>query len=85
MRFNYSISGRHIVLFIVLGMIGSELVLRSTGFYCVVQGSSMYPTFKPNDVVQTKSSKASPERGDGCEGQRCAALHRIGYPTLFAG
>ena len=64
MRFIYSISGRHIVLFIVLGMIGSELVLRSTGFYCVVQGSSMYPTFKPNDVVQTKSSKASPERGD---------------------
>lgn len=63
MRPIYSLNGRRIIIFLILVVVVSEYV-RSTGFYSVVEGQSMHPTFKHNDVVQTRAPDAVPARGD---------------------
>ena len=55
---------RRIVLFLILVVVVGEYVQNRRGFYSVVEGQSMYPTFRHNDVVQTRALDASPERGD---------------------
>ena len=64
MRATGNISGRRTVLVFLLLTVASEFVRSSVGTFSVVEGLSMYPTFRPNDVVQTKSPTARPERGD---------------------
>jgi signal peptidase I len=64
MRLKDNINGKSIVLFLILATVVRAFVHSSTGFYSVVCGLSMYPTFKPDDVVQTRSADACPERGD---------------------
>jgi signal peptidase I len=64
MRLRDNITGRSIGLFLILATVVRQLVLSSTGLYSVVQGDSMSPTFRNDDVVQTRAPSASPERGD---------------------
>jgi signal peptidase I len=55
--------GRRAVLVFILALALVEFVRYSFGTFSVVEGPSMLPTFKPNDVVQAKVSYAEPERG----------------------
>lgn len=64
MRFIRIISGRQVVLLGLLVLVVGEFILNSSGFHSVVQGQSMYPTFRHNDVVQTHAPIAPPRRGD---------------------
>lgn len=64
MRLRDNITGRSIGLFLILATVVRQLVLSSTGLYSVVQGDSMAPTFRNEDVVQTRAPSASLERGD---------------------
>jgi signal peptidase I len=57
-------SGRRTILVLLLVMVLSEFVRSSTGFYSVVEGRSMHPTFRHNDVVQTRAPDANLGRGD---------------------
>ncbi len=59
-----NISGRRIIFALILVTAVIEFVRHSIGTCSVVEGNSMYPTFRPNDVVQAKTSYASSERGD---------------------
>ena len=64
MRLENNISGRSIVLFLILATLVRQFVQSSTAPYSVVQGDSMVPTFRNDDVIHTRASDASPERGD---------------------
>lgn len=64
MRLRNNISGRTIGLFLILATVVRQFVQSSTGLYSVVQGDSMVPTFRNDDVVQARAPSASPERGD---------------------
>lgn len=55
---------RRIVLALILVLVAVQFICSNFGTCSVVQGSSMYPTFKPNDVVQAKTSYAESQRGD---------------------
>lgn len=59
-----NISGRRIIFALILVTALIEFVRHSIGTCSVVEGNSMYPTFRPNDVVQAKTSYARSERGD---------------------
>jgi len=64
MRLENNISGRSIVLFLILATLVRQFVQSSTAPYSVVQGDSMVPTFRNADVIHTQAPDASPERGD---------------------
>lgn len=64
MRRIVNINGRRTVLVILLLTVVAEFVRSNVGTFSVVEGFSMYPTFRPNDVVQTKPPNAGTERGD---------------------
>jgi len=64
MRRENNISGRSVVLFLILATLVRQFVQSSTSVYSVVQGDSMYPTLRHDDVVQTRSLHALPKRGD---------------------
>jgi signal peptidase I len=64
MRLENNINGRSIALFLILAVLVRQFVQSSTGFYSVVQGESMDPTFRNNDVVQTHALHERPKRGD---------------------
>lgn len=64
MRYIRIISGRQVVLLGLLVLVVGEFILNSSGFHSVVQGQSMYPTFRHNDVVQTHAPGTPPRRGD---------------------
>ncbi|MCL4786952.1 MAG: signal peptidase I [Verrucomicrobia bacterium] len=57
-------SGRRVILLLILVMVVCEFIRGSTGFYAVVEGQSMYPTFRHSDVVQTRSPELGLKRGD---------------------
>jgi signal peptidase I len=57
-------NGKHILLLVILMMVLGGFALNNTGFYSTVQGQSMYPTFKHDDVVQTRTPNTNPRRGD---------------------
>ena len=57
-------SGRRSLLVFIMGLVAVEFVRSSVGTYSVVDGDSMYPTFRPNDVVQARKCYNPAERGD---------------------
>ncbi len=52
------------ILILLLLTAVAEFVRSSAGIFSVVEGLSMYPTFRPNDVVQTRAPNGRTERGD---------------------
>lgn len=63
MRLINNNKGRQGVLVLLLLMVAAEFMRSSVGTLAVVEGVSMYPTLKPNDVVQARTSYAGWERG----------------------
>lgn len=55
---------RRLILVLLLVLVGVEFVRNRFGTFSVVDGVSMYPTFKPNDVVQARTTYAEAQRGD---------------------
>jgi signal peptidase I len=49
---------------LILVVVGFEFVRSNFGTYSIVEGDSMYPTFRPNDIVQARKSYVKSERGD---------------------
>lgn len=62
-RLNWN-DGRRITLMFVLGLVVFEFVRSNVGTYAIVDGDSMYPTFRPNDIVLARTSFLKSERGD---------------------
>ena len=56
--------GRRFALAFILAIVGVEFVRNNLGTLSIVEGISMYPTFRPNDVVQAKTLYAEAARGD---------------------
>lgn len=59
-----STRGRSIILALLLAAVIVQFVRSNVGGFFVVEGLSMYPTFKPNDVVKARSLGAQIQRGD---------------------
>lgn len=59
-----SISGRGIILALILAAVIMQFVRVNVGAFFVVEGISMYPTFKPNDVVKARTLSTGLQRGD---------------------
>jgi signal peptidase I len=55
--------GLRLVLIFILAIVFVEFVRRNIGTFSVVDGFSMFPTFKPDDVVQARTSYSELERG----------------------
>jgi signal peptidase I len=64
MRSNSTKPRRRNVLVLILVFVLILFVHDIIGASSVVEGVSMFPTFKPNDVVRAKTLLASPKRGD---------------------
>ncbi len=60
--FNYSTIVR-LALFLILLLVISAFVRSNIGTLSVVEGPSMWPTFKPDDIVQARTLYLEPERG----------------------
>ena len=58
------VNGKRIIIALLLVTALAELARSSIGTCSIVEGVSMYPTFKPNDVVNSKPSRAESRRGD---------------------
>lgn len=93
MRLISHIGDRRLVLPLILMAVGIEFVRSGIGTFSVINGSSMCPTFKPNDVVQARTLYGESQRGDVVvitDNQNEQAIKRvIGLPgetvTLFRG
>jgi signal peptidase I len=57
-------NGRRGVLVLILVMVAVVFVRSIIGTFAVIEGDSMYPTLKPNDVVQVRTSYRRWERGN---------------------
>lgn len=90
-RINH-IGGRRVLPLILMAVLVG-FVCSSVGTFSVIDGSSMSPTFEPNDVVQAKASSGESRRGDVViitDNQNERAIKRIiGLPgetvTLYRG
>jgi signal peptidase I len=58
------INSRGLLVALLLAVAAFAVARRSLGTLSVVQGSSMYPTFRPDDVVQARELPAELQRGD---------------------
>ncbi|MCW5550728.1 MAG: signal peptidase I [Verrucomicrobiae bacterium] len=71
-------------LVLLLTLLGVECVRRNFGTFSVVDGVSMYPTFRPNDIVQARTLYTEAQRGDVvilADDQGCRMIKRvIGMP-----
>ena len=93
MRLIYHICDRHLVLPLILMAVGIEFMRSGVGTFSVIDGSSMCPTLRPNDVVQAKTLYGESQRGDVViltDNQNERAIKRIiGLPgdtvTLYRG
>jgi signal peptidase I len=80
-------------LTLLLVIVGVEFVRYNLGTFSIVEGSSMYPTFRPNDIVQARAPLAESRRGDVVimvDGQGEQVIKRvIGLPgetvTIYRG
>lgn len=63
MRHIKIIGGKQLILLGLLLLVVGEFLLSNSGLHSVVQGQSMYPTLRHNDVVQTHAPAATPQRG----------------------
>jgi len=63
-RFFQSTRGRRYLLALFLSLLAMQFVRSNVGTFSIVEGLSMYPTFRPNDVVQAKTLFAEVQRGD---------------------
>ena len=59
-----NIDGRRLILALILVGVVMVLVRQNVGTCFVIAGDSMYPTFRPNDVVLAKTFPAESKRGD---------------------
>ena len=92
MRLNH-LGLRRLVLPLILMAVGIEFVRSGLGTFSVINGSSMYPTFTPSDVVQAKTLYGESQRGDVViitDNQNERAIKRIiGLPgetvTIYRG
>jgi signal peptidase I len=64
MRSNSTKPRRRSILVLILVFVLILFIHDIIGASSVVEGVSMFPTFKPNDVVRVKTLQASPKRGD---------------------
>lgn len=75
---------RRLVLVLLLMLAGIECVRMNFGTYSVVDGVSMYPTFRPNDIVHARTLYTEAQRGDVvilADDQGCRMIKRvIGMP-----
>lgn len=93
MRLINYVGDRRLVLPLILMVVGIEFMHSGLGTFSVITGSSMCPTFKPNDVVQAKTLYGESQRGDVViitDNQNERAIKRIiGLPgetvTLYRG
>ena len=56
-------SWRSLVLFGLM-LLTVQFFRRQVGTFSIVEGVSMFPTFRPNDVVQARTLQADLQRGD---------------------
>lgn len=59
-----SVRARRTILFSTLVIAALAFIRGNIGTFAVVEGDSMYPTFKPDDVVRAKTLYTQPQRGD---------------------
>jgi len=93
MRLINYVGDRRLVLPLILMVVGIEFMRSGVGTFSVIHGSSMCPTFKPNDFVQAKTLYGESQRGDVViitDNQNERAIKRIiGLPgetvTLYRG
>jgi len=64
MRLINHIGIRCVLLPLIAMAAGFHIVRRGFGSFSAVEGYSMIPTLKPNDVVQTKTLSGESQRGD---------------------
>ena len=64
MRAINNINGKRIIAMLLLFLLVVELVRGNVGTFFVVDGSSMFPTLKPDDVVRAGSPHGALQRGD---------------------
>jgi len=93
MRLINHIAGPRLALPLIMMVAGFQVVRSGLGTFTVIDGDSMCPTFRANDVVQAKSLQAESQRGDVViinDNQEERAIKRIvGLPgetvTLYRG
>lgn len=56
--------GRRYLLGLFLCLLALQFLRSNVGTFSIVDGLSMYPTFRPNDVVQAKTLYTEVQRGD---------------------
>lgn len=75
---------RRLVLVLIVMLVGVECARRNFGTFSVVDGVSMYPTFRPNDIVHARTLYTEAQRGDVvilADDQGCRMIKRvIGMP-----
>jgi signal peptidase I len=64
MRLIHGICGRRLVLPLVSLGVGIEFMRGGVGTFSVIEGTSMCPTLRPNDVVQARTLYGQSQRGD---------------------
>ncbi|MBE0544810.1 MAG: signal peptidase I [Verrucomicrobia bacterium] len=71
---------RRLALLLILTLVGVEFVRRTFGTFSVVDGVSMYPTFRPNDIVHARTLYAEAQRGEVViltDDQGCRMIKRV--------
>ena len=64
MRLINCICDRRLILALVSLGVGIEFMRSAVGTFSVIEGTSMCPTLRPNDVVQAKTLYGQSQRGD---------------------
>ena len=93
MRLINCICDRRLILALVSLGVGIEFMRSAVGTFSVIEGTSMCPTLRPNDVVQAKTLYGQSQRGDVViitDNQNERAIKRIiGLPgetvTIYRG
>src|SRR6266487_2139953 len=93
MRLINCICDRRLILPLVSLGVGIEFMRSAVGTFSVIEGTSMCPTLRPNDVVQAKTLYGQSQRGDVVvitDNQNERAIKRIiGLPgetvTIYRG
>jgi signal peptidase I len=64
MKIHRHINSKRLIVALALVAVAAGFARSSVGTCSIVEGVSMYPTFKPRDVVRTRATQEKLQRGD---------------------